>query len=172
MKYVVYVLCYLADIVSIIIQFVCVPSPLSQLNQPHSPSFSLTLFLSLPPSLPASPLSHSLLSLFPHFPPHSLLTSPFPSLSALLSFPLLHLLFFLTFFQSLPYSFLSLSHPPHMQLVPLLLVTDHDSGGYNMDDSEIGVVLMSVAAIQLLWQVQNRLSHNSTSIASRLKFNS
>ena len=48
-----------------------------------------------------------------------------------------------------------------MQLVPLLLVTDHDSGGYNMDDSEIGVVLMSVAAIQLLWQVQNILCHKS-----------
>ena len=40
-----------------------------------------------------------------------------------------------------------------IQLVPLLLVTDHDSGGYNMDDSEIGVVLMSVAVIQLLWLV-------------------
>ena len=39
------------------------------------------------------------------------------------------------------------------QLVPLLLVTDHDSGGYNMDDSEIGIVLMSVAVIQLLWLV-------------------
>ena len=40
-----------------------------------------------------------------------------------------------------------------MQLVPLLLVTDHDSGGYNMDDSEIGIALMSVAFFQLLWQV-------------------
>ena len=40
-----------------------------------------------------------------------------------------------------------------MQLIPLLLVTDHDSGGYNMDDSEIGVVLMSVAGFQFLWQV-------------------
>ena len=39
------------------------------------------------------------------------------------------------------------------QLIPLLLVTDHDSGGYDMDDSEIGVVLMSTAAFQFLWQV-------------------
>ena len=46
---------------------------------------------------------------------------------------------------------LTIFFPP--QLVPLLLVTDHDSGGYNMDDSEIGIVLMSVAGIQLLWLV-------------------
>ena len=44
-----------------------------------------------------------------------------------------------------------------LQLVPLLLVTDHKSGGYNMDDSEIGIVLMSVAIIQLLWLVCNSL---------------
>ena len=40
-----------------------------------------------------------------------------------------------------------------LQLTPLLLVTDHDSGGYNMDDSEIGVVLMSAAVLQLGFQV-------------------
>ena len=40
-----------------------------------------------------------------------------------------------------------------LQLTPLLLVTDHDSGGYNMDDSEIGVVLMSAAVLQLAFQV-------------------
>ena len=39
------------------------------------------------------------------------------------------------------------------QLIPLLLVTDHDSGGFNMDDSEIGVVLMSVSVVQFSWQV-------------------
>ena len=34
-----------------------------------------------------------------------------------------------------------------------MLVTDHDSGGYDMDDSEIGVVLMAAAVLQLMFQV-------------------
>ena len=42
-------------------------------------------------------------------------------------------------------------HPYYNSLMESFL--NHDSGGYNMDDREIGVVLMSVAVIQLLWQV-------------------
>ena len=39
--------------------------------------------------------------------------------------------------------------------MPLLLVTDHDNGGYNMDDSELGVILMSAAVLQLAFQVRD-----------------
>lgn len=42
-----------------------------------------------------------------------------------------------------------------MQLFPLLLVTGHEYGGYDMDDSEIGIVLMTAASVQLLFQVRN-----------------
>ena len=36
---------------------------------------------------------------------------------------------------------------------PLLMVTYHEHGGYTMDRSEIGVVLMVVGICELIWQV-------------------
>lgn len=39
------------------------------------------------------------------------------------------------------------------ELLPLLLVTSHVHGGYNMDDTEIGIILMVSAVTQLLWQL-------------------
>ena len=42
-----------------------------------------------------------------------------------------------------------------VQLFPLLMVTYHEHGGYRMDSSEIGVVLMVVGVFQLLWQVRS-----------------
>lgn len=44
--------------------------------------------------------------------------------------------------------------PCCLQLFPLLLVTGHEYGGYDMDDSEIGVILMTTAMVQLLFQVK------------------
>ena len=41
-------------------------------------------------------------------------------------------------------------------------MTDHDSGGYNMDDSEIGVVLMSTSIFQFLWQVHVHVPKSMT----------
>ena len=41
-----------------------------------------------------------------------------------------------------------------------MLVTDHDSGGYDMDDSEIGVVLMAAAVLQLMFQVHINTLYN------------
>lgn len=38
------------------------------------------------------------------------------------------------------------------ELLPLLLVTSHEHGGYNMDASEIGVILMVAAIVQLFMQ--------------------
>jgi len=35
------------------------------------------------------------------------------------------------------------------------MVTYHEHGGYRMDSSEIGVVLMVVGVCQLLWQVRS-----------------
>ena len=39
------------------------------------------------------------------------------------------------------------------QLFSLLMVTDHQHGGYNMDDNEIGVMFSIVAVVQLFFQV-------------------
>ena len=33
------------------------------------------------------------------------------------------------------------------------MVTDHQHGGYNMDDNEIGVIISIVAVVQLFFQV-------------------
>ena len=42
-----------------------------------------------------------------------------------------------------------------VQLFPLLMVTYHEHGGYRMDSSEIGVVLMVVGVFQPLFQVRS-----------------
>lgn len=42
----------------------------------------------------------------------------------------------------------------YVQLLPLLLVTSHEHGGYDMDDSEIGIILMVAAIAQLFLQVR------------------
>ncbi len=47
----------------------------------------------------------------------------------------------------------------NLQLLPLLLVTDHEHGGYNMDPSEIGVILSAAAVLQLLFQVLDASLH-------------
>ena len=39
------------------------------------------------------------------------------------------------------------------QLFPLLMVTDHAHGGYQMDDNEIATFTMIVAVVQLVYQV-------------------
>ena len=37
-------------------------------------------------------------------------------------------------------------------------MTGHEHGGYDMDDSEIGIVLMSAAIFQLLFQVNSEIN--------------
>ena len=41
----------------------------------------------------------------------------------------------------------------HLQLIPLLLVTNHQDGGYSLDDNELGVIFMVSAILELLFQV-------------------
>ena len=57
------------------------------------------------------------------------------------------------FVQCVMYSQCLIANSCSLQLLPLLMVTNHEHGGYNMDDNEIGVVLMVVAVSQLVWQV-------------------
>ena len=45
------------------------------------------------------------------------------------------------------------------QVFPLLMVTGHDSGGYSMDDNEIGVITMAAGILQLVWQVKHNQLH-------------
>jgi len=46
------------------------------------------------------------------------------------------------------------SHDLSQQNFPLLMVTDHHNGGYDMDDNEIGILLSIAAFFQVSYQVQ------------------
>ena len=54
----------------------------------------------------------------------------------------------------------------HIQLIPLLLVNNHEHGGYDMDDSEIGIILMVAAIMQLLLQVRSMCVYSHVCIQS------
>ena len=40
-----------------------------------------------------------------------------------------------------------------LQLIPLLLVNDHEHGGYHLDDNEFGVLAITAAVCEFLFQV-------------------
>ncbi len=44
--------------------------------------------------------------------------------------------------------------PSHSQLIPLLLVTKHEDGGYSLDDNELGILFMVSAVLQLVYHVR------------------
>ena len=41
-----------------------------------------------------------------------------------------------------------------LQGFPLLMVTDYHHGGYNLDDNEIGMVIICSGIVPLIWQVR------------------
>ena len=44
--------------------------------------------------------------------------------------------------------------PSYIQVFPLMMVTGQEYGGYDMDGSEIGTVLMAVAVLQIVCMVR------------------
>ena len=40
-----------------------------------------------------------------------------------------------------------------LQAFPLLMVTDHEHGGYDLDDNEIGVFISIMAVVHIFFQV-------------------
>ena len=52
------------------------------------------------------------------------------------------------------------------------MVTDYKHGGYNFDDNEIGVALMTAAVFQLVWQVELLFFHGSWALVVYAKHQS